>query len=110
GICSPYKNRARALYQWGNRRGYAALKIYKPSEGDRVLDIGCGFGDTTQRLAGLVGPEGTAGGNCPLLDVDRRRASAEAAELDQPTALTTWRPCRLPSRATSSRSSCTSLP
>jgi ubiquinone/menaquinone biosynthesis C-methylase UbiE len=30
--------------------------------GQRVLDIGCGFGDTTQRIAGLVGPNGEAVG------------------------------------------------
>jgi SAM-dependent methyltransferase len=40
--------------------GEQALRVYSPSPGDRVLDIGCGFGDTTQRLAELVGPEGTA--------------------------------------------------
>jgi SAM-dependent methyltransferase len=33
-----------------------------PSEGDRVLDIGCGLGDTTVRLAELVGTGGSAHG------------------------------------------------
>jgi ubiquinone/menaquinone biosynthesis C-methylase UbiE len=30
--------------------------------GDRVLDVGCGFGDSTIRIAGLVGPAGRAVG------------------------------------------------
>ena len=38
--------------------GEEALRRFPPSAGERVLDIGCGFGDTTQRLAGLVGDEG----------------------------------------------------
>jgi SAM-dependent methyltransferase len=38
--------------------GEAAIRTCPPREGDRVLDIGCGLGDTTVRLAGLVGPEG----------------------------------------------------
>jgi ubiquinone/menaquinone biosynthesis C-methylase UbiE len=38
--------------------GEQALRLYRPQPGQRVLDIGCGFGDTTQRIAGLVGPEG----------------------------------------------------
>ena len=30
--------------------------------GDRVLDIGCGFGDSTLKIAGIVGPKGQAVG------------------------------------------------
>lgn len=60
--------------------GEAALDACPPRPGDRVLDIGCGFGDTTRRLAGLVGPEGSALG----VDVAPRfveTARAEAAAL-----------------------------
>ena len=42
--------------------GEEALRLHPPQPGERVLDIGCGFGDTTQRIAGLVGPEGEAVG------------------------------------------------
>jgi ubiquinone/menaquinone biosynthesis C-methylase UbiE len=42
--------------------GEEALRLVPPQPGQRVLDIGCGFGDTTQRIAGLVGPEGEAVG------------------------------------------------
>jgi SAM-dependent methyltransferase len=38
--------------------GEVALAAHPPRRGDRVLDIGCGFGDTTLRLAGIVGAEG----------------------------------------------------
>jgi SAM-dependent methyltransferase len=40
--------------------GEEGLRHAPPREGERVLDIGCGFGDTTQRLAQLVGEHGTA--------------------------------------------------
>src|SRR3954469_14356898 len=42
--------------------GEEAMRLYPPGPGDRVLDIGCGFGDTTQRIAGLVGDGGEAVG------------------------------------------------
>jgi SAM-dependent methyltransferase len=39
--------------------GEEALRLHPPAGGERVLDIGCGFGETTRRIAGLVGPEGS---------------------------------------------------
>lgn len=60
--------------------GEAALALFPPAPGDRVIDIGCGFGDTTQRIAGLVGESGEAMG----VDAAPRfieTAIAETAEL-----------------------------
>src|SRR3954452_7619551 len=59
--------------------GEEALRLYPPPPGGRVLDVGCGFGDTTPRIAGLVGPEGEA----VAVDAAERfieTATAEAAE------------------------------
>jgi SAM-dependent methyltransferase len=59
--------------------GDEALRLYPPPSGGRVLDIGCGFGDTTQQLAELVGSDGFAVG----VDAAPRfvaAARAEAAE------------------------------
>ena len=44
------------------QHGEAAMRMFPPKPGDRVLDIGCGFGDTTQALAGIVGDQGEAVG------------------------------------------------
>ena len=56
--------------------GDAAMQMSPPAAGDRVLDIGCGFGDTTQQLAALVGPEGHATG----VDVSEPFVEASIAE------------------------------
>ncbi len=40
------------------QHGENAIRLRPPAEGDRVLDIGCGLGDTTARLAELVGRGG----------------------------------------------------
>jgi len=56
--------------------GEEALRLVPPRPGERVLDIGCGFGDTTQRIAGLVGPTGEA------LGVDAASRFVEAASRD----------------------------
>ncbi len=38
--------------------GDTALRLYPPLAGQRVLDVGCGFGDATQQIAAFVGPGG----------------------------------------------------
>ena len=43
-----------------NVHGELALQRHPPRSGDRALDIGCGFGETTRELARLVGPTGSA--------------------------------------------------
>jgi SAM-dependent methyltransferase len=40
--------------------GDEGLRVLAPAPGEHALDIGCGFGDTTQQLAGLAGPDGSA--------------------------------------------------
>jgi SAM-dependent methyltransferase len=59
--------------------GEAALDLFPPATGERVLDVGCGFGDTTQRIAGLVGAEGEVVGvdaARQFIEVARREADA----------------------------------
>ena len=63
--------------------GDAALADHRPEPGDRVLDIGCGLGDSTVQLAELVGRKGHAHG----VDVAERMiagAREEAARASVP--------------------------
>src|SRR3954447_4325581 len=58
--------------------GEKALRIHPPAAGDRVLDIGCGFGETTQRIADLVGPGGSVlGFDAAERFIDLAREEAE---------------------------------
>jgi ubiquinone/menaquinone biosynthesis C-methylase UbiE len=56
------------------------LDRYPPPPGGSCIDVGCGFGETTRQLAGLVGPEGFALGTdaSPRFIEDARREAAEA--------------------------------
>jgi SAM-dependent methyltransferase len=63
--------------------GETAMKMYPPQPGDRVLDIGCGFGDATQQLAALVGPTGQAVGvdvSEPFIEASIKEAAAAGVE------------------------------
>lgn len=62
--------------------GDAALKAAATSPGERVIDIGCGCGDTSLELGKAVGSSGSVLGvdiSGPMLEVARRRAKAEGA-------------------------------
>jgi len=62
--------------------GESAMRAHPPQPGDRVLDLGCGFGDTTRRLAELVGGEGSALGvdvSEPFVAAARHEAEAAGA-------------------------------
>jgi SAM-dependent methyltransferase len=56
------------------------LERCPPPPGGRCIDIGCGFGETTQRLAEIVGPGGFAFGtdSSPHFVEDARREAAAA--------------------------------
>lgn len=79
--------------------GNAAMKSAAPQPGERVIDIGCGCGDTTIEIARIVGERGTVMGvdvSQPMLAVARSHATqaqcrnlefrhADASEADLPT-------------------------
>jgi len=57
--------------------GEEALRVTPPGPGNRVIDLGCGFGDTSRRLAELVGPEGEVVGldvSEPFVELARRES------------------------------------
>jgi SAM-dependent methyltransferase len=60
-----------------------ALRLHPPPEEGRVLDIGCGLGETTTRIAELIGPRGhTVGIDVGERFIETARREAEAAGLE----------------------------
>jgi ubiquinone/menaquinone biosynthesis C-methylase UbiE len=58
--------------------GNAALNAAAPQPGERVIDIGCGCGDTSIEIARIVGEKGTVLGidvSQPMLEVARARGA-----------------------------------
>lgn len=61
--------------------GEAAMDALSLQAGQRVLDVGCGCGDSALALADLVGPSGAVTGvdiSAPMLEVARARARGRA--------------------------------
>jgi len=60
--------------------GAEALRTHPPQAGTRVLDVGCGFGDSAQEIAALVGPAGAVVGidAAPRFVETAEREAAEA--------------------------------
>ena len=68
----------------GHSDEFLSRKPY--ARGARVLDVGCGFGDTTLRIAREVGPEGTAvGTDCAARFIESCEQDARAAGITNAT-------------------------
>ena len=62
--------------------GNEAMRVLAAQPGERVLDVGCGCGQTTVALAQQVGPSGTVIGvdiSAPMLNVARARTVPDGA-------------------------------
>lgn len=60
--------------------GLHAISVLAPRPGERILDIGCGAGDTSLHLARSVGESGQVTGvdiSRPLLDIARGRSTGQ---------------------------------
>ena len=65
-----------------SRYGDEAMRLHPPAAGDRVLDVGCGFGDTARQLAALVGAGGAVAWRRRLASVHRSGEARGAGVAD----------------------------
>jgi ubiquinone/menaquinone biosynthesis C-methylase UbiE len=71
-----------------SNHGDEALRQLSLPKGARVLDVGCGYGDTTQHIARQVGPSGEAVGvDCAANFIDVARREAKEADIANATFL-----------------------
>jgi SAM-dependent methyltransferase len=68
----------KVLVEGLGAHGEEALRLFSPRPGERVIDLGCGFGDTTRRIASMVGPGGEAFG----VDVSSRFIATASEEAE----------------------------
>jgi len=92
GVADPAA--AGALFDWLKHADAQAsvqeikrlmLGLAPVREGDRVLDVGCGIGLETTRLARRVGPSGRVVGidvSTPMIAEARRRAECDGAQIE----------------------------
>src|SRR5688572_2391443 len=63
----------------GSAHSDRALALYPPAAGARVIDLGCGFGDTAMQIGALAGPTGSVVG----VDAGERFIAASRADAER---------------------------
>lgn len=86
-VLGPKFNRFRHILVGGlTHHSEAVFPKLPVREGDRVVDVGCGWGDTAMKLARMVGPSGSVTGiDCCDMFLDIAREELAEAGLDNVT-------------------------
>jgi ubiquinone/menaquinone biosynthesis C-methylase UbiE len=86
-VLGPKFNRFRHILVGGlTHHSEAVFPKLPVHEGDRVVDVGCGWGDTAMKLARLVGPKGSVVGiDCCDMFLDIAREELAETDLENVT-------------------------
>jgi len=86
-VLGPKFNRFRHILVGGlTHHSEAVFPKLPVRDGDRVVDVGCGWGDTAMRLARMVGPKGSVTGiDCCDMFLDIARKELAETELQNVT-------------------------